>query len=128
MSTSTWIRTLAASCLVGISSACGSTNEVPKAAVSSDVPLPDVESMTEFAGRYLGAMESGNQTTADELTCDGESTLFTVINGVTDGNWQIGDKITVDRHDGFAEIQETVGDNAIGLQAKFRNGEWCAIL
>lgn len=122
-----WFRGLAVCLLVGVTSACGGADEDPKAAVSSDAPLPDVESMSEFAGKYLGAMVSGSQVTADKMVCDGESTLYTVIAGVPDGNWQIGDEVTVNRHDGSAEIQETVGDTALGLEAKFRDGEWCAV-
>ncbi|MFC4049032.1 hypothetical protein ACFOY4_04990 [Actinomadura syzygii] len=120
-----WVQGLAICLLVGFASACGGTENDPESAASSAVPLPDVKSMTEFASSYLTAMKGKNQAAADDMVCDGKSTLYTVITGVADGNWQIGN-VRVDRHNGSAEIQETIGDTALGLQAKFVDGKWCA--
>lgn len=98
--------------------------ESPSAGAGAE---PDQEGLEAFARTYLAALTSADGGAADELACDGESVLHDTVSAVPGGTWELGPVSLSGADAGFAELRETVGDTALGMQAQFRDGEWCAL-
>lgn len=116
-----------AALVVLLLAACQSTadeTDQPPAEVTS--ASPDEDTLATFADRYLTALENKDSSAADGLTCEGSSTLHEVVSGADGANWEVG-RIRVSDSKGFVELRETVGDIALGFQAEFRDGQWCAM-
>ncbi|MDQ6524719.1 hypothetical protein RB608_13955 [Nocardioides sp. LHD-245] len=119
---------LTAGLAAGLLVACGSSaDEADRPPAETASASPDAETLTTFAGRYLVALAEPDSASADQLSCDGASTLHGVVSAVEGGNWELGPVSVAGEGRGFAELRETVGDTALGMQAEFHDGEWCAV-
>ncbi|WGX96196.1 hypothetical protein [Nocardioides sp. L-11A] len=116
--------------------ACASSTDragSPPADSSPAGPSPDdsdgaaEEALTTFAESYLAALTKPDSAAADQLACDGTSTLHDVVSAVEGGDWELGPVSVAGEDRGFAELRETVGDTALGVQAELRDGAWCAV-
>ena len=98
--------------------------ESPSAGAGAE---PDQEGLEAFAAKYLAVLEQQDGSSADALACDGDSVLHDVVSANDAANWELGPVTFTEPAAGFAELRETVGDSVMGMQAQFRDGEWCAL-